>query len=247
MTYSNFYNKAIVLENKKDAMLMVSKGSLSQEDFEAIVNADPSPTKKYTGWLAKQWVNGNVRDIDTLRNNIEEFNSFATRGKTSKNDIYQYATFKEIADEVASLNDSAEGLSNKDLEEDYEVVRDDENLYVAVPHTHEASRKLGLSKFAFRKCEKGEGLDSAWCTTYKAPNHFNDYYYKNDVTFYYVYVKSEKLRNKLKEEGYGSSFIVAAIAVLSSNRKNKMDGYDGLDRQFTGKKLTNYLDIIGLK
>lgn len=247
MTYSNFYRRCIFLENKKDAMLMVSKGSLSQEDFEAIINADPSPTKKYTGWLAKQWVNGNVKDIDTLRNNIEEFNSFAIRSMTSKKDIYQYATFKEIADEVARLNDSAEGVSNKDLEEDYEVVRDDENLYVAVPHTHEASRKLGLSKFAFRKCREGKGIDSAWCTTYKAPNHFNDYYYKNNVTFYYIYVKSEKLRNKLKENGYGPNFTVTAIAVLSDKHAGQMDGYDGLDNRFKGKKLTDYLNIIDLK
>lgn len=256
MRYSNFYKESMILENKRQAMLMVHNGSLSQEDLKNILNADPSPTKKYTGWLAKQWVNGNVQDIDTLRNNIEEFDSFATRGKTSKTDIYQYANFKEMADEVARLNDSAEGLSNKELEQDYEVVRDDENLYVAVPHTHEASRKLGLTKFAYRKCEEGyEGYDSAWCTTYRVSNHFNDYYYKNNVTFYYIYVKSEILRKKLKEKGYGPSFTVTAIAVLSDNMAasasergyDNMEGHDGLNKQFQGKKLAEYLNIIGLK
>jgi hypothetical protein len=253
MWYNNFYEKCLFLENKKQAMVMVQKGSLSQEDLDNIINADPSPTKKYTGWLAKQWVQGNVQDIDTLRNNIEEFDAFEKRGKTTKKDIYQYANFKELEDEVHRLNNSVEGMSNKDLQEDYEVVRDDENLFVAVPHTHEASRKLGLSKFAYRKCEQGK--DSAWCTTYKAPDHFNDYYYKNNVTFYYILVKSEKIRNELKQNGFGPQFTVAAIAVLSDDMSNRarskgydnMDGYDGLDKQFKGKKLANYLEIIGLK
>ena len=86
-----------------------------------------------------------------------------------------------------------------------------------------------------------------WC-------HFNDYYYKNNVTFYYVKVRSEELQNKLTQDGYSPEFFVTAIAVLDEELSDRarqqghhnMDAYDGLDRQFNGDKLNNYLKIIGL-
>lgn len=232
----------------------VQQGSLSQEDFDQIVNADPTKQKKYVGWLASQWVKGQVSDPNVLRNTIEEFDVFANRGKVKNKDIYQYKTFNDLKSEVDRLNDSGEAISSKDLESDFEVIRDDENLLIMSPHTHEASRKLGLSHFAFRECEGGK-KDSAWCTTYKAPNHFNDYYYKHSVTFYYVKVRSEELLQKLKKADFGPEFSVVAIAVIDSETTKKakrkgyadMDAYDGKDEQFSGNDLKQYLEIIGLK
>ena len=111
------------------------------------------------------------------------------------------------------------------------------------PHTHEASRKLGLSKFQFRDCEGGK--DSAWCTTYKAPDHFNDYYYTRNVTFYYIRVKSPELINKLKEafpKQY-KELEVVALAVLDNGQ---IDGYDGLDNQISEKNINTFTNIIGI-
>ncbi len=248
-----FFSSVFLTENKKQAELLVQSGKLSSTDFNQILQIDPTSTKKYTGWMAKQWVLNQIRDIDTLRNTIEEFNSFLIKGKTKNKDIYQYKTFKDLRDEVTKLNQTGEGVSVKDLESDYDVVRDDEDLYIAVPHTHEASRKLGLSKFAFRDCE--EGKDSSWCTTYKAPDHFNQYYYEHNVTFYYVLVKSDRLKQMLKQNNFEEKHFVVALAVLPEDLSKKasekgysnIDGYDGLDKQFSGKKLQKYLKILGLK
>ena len=244
--WENYKHHRILNESVKRGKELVEQGKLSQEDLESIVNADPTPQKKFVGWMATQWVNKAVTDIDDLRNTVEEFNSFLNKGKTKNKDIYAYKTFDDLKKEVRGLNETGEGLSVKDLESDFEVIKDDENLLVMSPHTHEASRKLGLSHFAFRDCEGG-GKDSAWCTTYKAPNHFNDYYYKHNVTFYYVKVKSEKLQQELENAKYGPNFFVTAIAVIPHDGIIKMDAYDGLDKQFTGAKLTKYLEIIGLK
>jgi len=113
-----------------------------------------------------------------------------------------------------------------------------------VPHTHEASRKLGLSQFAFRDCGDGK-KDSAWCTTYKAPDHFNDYYYVHGVTFYYIKVKSEEMINKLKKAfpKRWKSLIVTALAVLP---KGQIDGYDGLDKQISKKDVNTFTNVIGI-
>lgn len=235
---SNFYQ---FLENKKQGEMLVKQGKISQEVFNDILNSDPTPTKKFTGWMAQQWALGYVNDIDMLRNTVEEFNSFAERNKTKKKDIYQYKSFKELKSEVDELNNRGD-ISVSELEDDYEVIRDDENLLVIVPHTHEASRKLGLSKFAYRAC--AEGKDSAWCTTYKAPNHFNDYYYKNNVTFYYIKVNSKIIQKKLKEERFGEMHFVVALVIYEDGNK---EAYDANDKVFSGSVLEKYLSIIGLK
>lgn len=245
----------ILLENKKQAEQLVQQGKLSFHDFQSILTIDPTSIKKFTGWMAKQWALGQINNIDKLRNTIEEYNTFLNKGKIKQKDIYQFKTFNDLKQVIDKLNQSGEGISIGELEKNYEIVRDDEDLYVVVPHTHEASRKLGLSQFAFRDC--GEGKDSAWCTTYKAPDHFNDYYFINNVTFYYIKVKSQKLIEQLKKQGYGPQYTIVAIAVLPEDLAQKakrkgysdmdMDAYDGRDKQFTGLKLQKYLEIIGLK
>ena len=243
----------IVLENKATAKQYVDQGKLSREHFESILNADPSKQKKYVGWMAKQWINNGVNDIDLLRNTIEEFDSFANRGKTKNKDLYQYKSFQEVKTEVDHLNQTGQNISSKDLEGDFDVIKDDENLLIMSPHTHEASRKLGLSHFAYRDCEGG-GKDSAWCTTYKAPNHFNDYYYKHNVTFLYIKVRSKEILSRLKKAKFGPEFTVVALVLLNQEMAERakekgignMDAYDALDKQIKGAKIKKYLDILGV-
>lgn len=237
-------NKSSILENVKQAKQYLQSGKLSKEDLDTLIKIDPTPTRKFVGWMAKQWINKQVTDIDELRNTIEEFNTFLEKGKTKTKDIYQLKTFKALKDEVDDINKTGEGVSVKDLESDYDTVIDNSDLLIMSPHTHEASRKLGLSYFAFRDCGDGN-KDSAWCTTYKAPDHFNDYYYKHNVTFYYIRVKSEQMIKQLKKAfpKRWKNMIVVALAVLEDG---KVDGYDGLDKQIKGKDIKTYTNIIGI-
>lgn len=243
-----------ISEATKLAKMYVKDGSLSPEDFENLKKIDPTKQFKYVDWMAKQWVAGGVSDLNLLRNTIEEFNTFLSKGKIKDADIFKFKDFTSLKTEVDRLNATGEALSVKDLESDYEVIVDDGNLLVIVPHTHESSRKLGLTHFKFRDCGDGK-KDSAWCTTYKSPDHFNDYYYNNNVTFYYVNVKSPEIQQELLENGYGKEFFVTAIAVLDEERSTqaeerglpKMEAYDGNDDQVPEEKLYKYLDIIGLR
>ena len=237
-------NKHSILENVKQAKQYVQSGKLSDDELKTLIDIDPTPTRKYVGWMAKQWVTKQVTDIDDLRNTIEEFNTFLEKGKTKTKDIYQIKTFKSLQDEVDSINQSGEGVSVKDLESDYDTVLDNQDLLIMSPHTHEASRKLGLSQFAFRDCGDGS-KDSSWCTTYKAPDHFNDYYYTNNVTFYYIKVKSENMISQLKKAfpKRWKNLIVVALAVLENGQ---IDGYDGLDKQIKPNDIKTYTDIIGI-
>ena len=206
---------------------------------------DPSGTKnKYVSWMAKVYVKEKP-SIDQLRSYVEEFDVLLNRRKTKTKDIYQIKTFQALVDEVDEINNTGANLSTKDLENDYEVIQDDKDLLVICPYTHEASRKLGITKFAYRKCSDGK-TDSAWCTTYKSADHFNSYYFKHKVTFYYVKVVSERLKQQLIREfgaDQGDRLTISAIAVLSGNN---MDGYDGMDGRLNASDLKKYIRIIGL-
>jgi len=236
-------NKDYILENIKLGKQLVDSGKLSLEELTTLIDIDPSPQKKYVGWMAKIWI-VEKPDIDDLRNKIEEFNTFLNKNKTITKDINLFKTFKALTDEVNNINDSGEGVSIKDLENDYETIVDNNNLLIMSPHTHEASRKLGLSFFSFRDCRDG-GKDSSWCTTYKAPDHFNDYYYTNNVTFYYIKVKSVELINKVKE-AFPSKYKQLGVVALAVLDNGKIDGYDGLDKQMNGKDIKTFTDIVGI-
>lgn len=244
MNYTDYYTH-LIQENRKQAKELVVQGKLSPTDFEEIVRIDPSPTKKYTGWLARQWVNkttSGIQSIDNLRNTIEEYDAFVTSGKAKTKDIFQFKSFVDLKKEVDELN--ASGVESKsELRDDYEIVTDDDKVLIAVPHSHEASRYLGLSKFTYRDCEGG-GKDSAWCTTYKAPDHFHNYYYKQGITLYYVRVKNESIINALKTAFPDKEGAMVVVALLVNKNGKLFDGYDANDNQLNTKQIATFRQIV---
>jgi hypothetical protein len=235
-------NKIYIIENIKIGKQYVSQGKLSQEELIKLIEIDPTPTKKYVGWLSKIWINERP-DIDDLRNKIGEYNTFVNRGKAKTKDINQFKSFSVLKQEIDDINQTGKGVSTKDLEKDYDVVIDNADLYIASPHTHEASRKLGLSKFSFRDCGKGK-KDSAWCTTYKAPDHFNEYYYKNNATFYYIKVLSPEMIVKLQKTFQKRWKEMTVVALVVYDRD--IEGYDGLDKNISSKDIKKFTNIIGI-
>lgn len=235
-------NKQHISENIKQARQYVQLGKLSEEDLKTIISIDPTSTKKYVGWLSKIWMSEKP-DLDDLRNTIEEYNVFVEKGKAKTKDINQFKSFKDLKSEVDNINQSGDNLSVKDLEKDYDVVLDNEDVLIMSPHTHEASRKLGLTHFAFRDCDNGK--DSAWCTTYKAPDHFNDYYYSSNVTFYYIKVKSQRIIEQLKNT-FPKKYKQLEVVALAVLEDGEMDGYDGLDKQMSKAEIEKYTQILGI-
>lgn len=257
MKYKDFFkneNSAIV-ENKRHAKLYVTQGKLSGDDFQKLLDIDPTKQKKYVGWMSKQWISKDRKfSIDDLRNTIEEYDVFLNKVKVKTKDINVFKTFEDLASEVKVLNDTGEGLSDTDKENDYETIVDNNDILVICPHTHEASRKLGLTTFKYRDCGDGN-KDSSWCTTYKTSDHWNNYYLKSNATFYYFLIKSDVLMKKLEtafpsktgEMTLGKNMKVVALVVLSDG---KIDGYDGLDnRMDSGTSQSNvdkFRKIVGV-
>ena len=127
-------NKQFILENVKQAKQYVESEKLSQDELNKLIEVDPTPTRKFVGWMAKQWVNKTVTDIDDLRNTIEEYNVFLEKGKAKTKDIYQFKSFRDLQSEVDQINKSGDNVSVRDLESDFDVIIDNSDLYIASPH-----------------------------------------------------------------------------------------------------------------
>ena len=246
-TLKKISKKTVLRENTKFAKLQVINGKLTSEEFKQLVGIDPSPTKKYVGWMAKQWIAKNVTDIDELRNKIEEYDAFFKSGKAKTKDVYQFTSFDDLKKEVGELN-AIGSESNSELEKDYDVVmgkNETDKLYIAVPHTHEASRYLGISKFQYRDCVGGT-KDSAWCTTYKSPDHFTDYYFKQNYTIYYIKIIDELLIETVKAKfpKRGGAMVVTAVLITKEGVVHSW--YDGNDKTLTQSEITTFQALIGI-
>lgn len=235
----------LILENVKLAKQMVQAGKLSSQTLEELIQIDPSASKKYVGWMAKQWDTGQVNDINELEELISRYDVLVKRGRITVTDINQ---FKDLKDLYSQVVEAEKVKSKKVLAADTETVIDDADLLVMVPHTHEASRKIGNAYFAYRVCDDGS-KDSAWCTTYRLPDHFNNYYYNDNITFYYYRVRSADMVRKLQDTfpTKWEALVVGAIMVIEQD--GDPDGkvrevWDGANDKHTGNTINKLLQIL---
>ena len=237
-----------ILENLKQAKEYLKNGKLSDKELKGLLGIDPTPQKKYVGWMAKKWIEGGKKEIDAqqLEDYIPTYDKLVSTNKIDERDINKFKTIKDLADKIEVIQSTGEDISTSSLEKDADVVLDNEDLLIMSPHTHEASRKLGLSAFAHRKCKGGK--DSAWCTTYKSPDHFNNYYYTNKVTFYYTKVLSEDIMEQLQvafPRRY-QALVVMAFAIIPKGGSVVVDAYDGKDKRIPKKDIEKIVEILGI-
>ena len=183
----------------------------------------------------------NVEDRSELNSLMNALDSQGIKYPDIKKQI-EAGTLKTIED-LKKLKTVSKKDVSKSLESDYETIVDNPDLLIVSPHTHEASRKLGLSQFAFRDCKGGK--DSAWCTTYKAPDHFNSYYYQQGVTFYYIKIKSPKMMEEIKK-AFSKNWKNLEVVALVVDLNGKIKGYDGKDKIIPVGNIKIFTDIIGI-
>jgi hypothetical protein len=216
-------------ESLKQGKEYLKQGKIEQSVLDEIVTIDPTKNNKYVGWLCKQYINEPF-DISSMKSYIEEYDVLVNK-KSINADINSFKSINVFKEEIDKVN-STRSASLKELSNDYDVILDNDVMYIVRPNSYEASRKLGLSTFAHRNNEKSGNKDSAWCTTYSNSSHWNDYYYGNNVTFYYVKIKEENLiehlNSKYKTNSTTCDLTVFAVAVLEDGT---LDIYDANDAQ----------------
>lgn len=148
--------------------------SISSEDFDKIVQADPTwnsekPKKmgKYTKWLFRLYTSNKLKieDLYKAREYLDYFNRYKQRLELK--DIGQYSSLQSLYLAIRPfMENSRQPTSHKDeirqIKEGAEKVYEDDKWLIVVPHTQEAS------------CYYGKGTE--WCTAAnKSYNLFDDY------------------------------------------------------------------------
>ena len=215
---------------------VLKKELISREEIEELKNLDPSPTKKHLDWLVKIWIKEKP-NLEELRTYVEEFFTLVENNRVEGVDINAFPSFDAFKTFVDAENEKA-SVNVSELENDYEVIRDDADLFIAIPFSHEASRKLGLKYFGTRADNTCK-----WCTTYANASHFNSYFYKQGITFYYIKVRSDRVKQALKQQGLGNQFHHVALMEYPDG---KVGAYDANDSSVSTTDLNKYRKVIGI-
>jgi hypothetical protein len=214
---------------------VLNKQLISDEDLEQLKSIDISPTKKYLDWLTKIWIKEKP-NLNELRTYIEEFFTLTSAHRIEGVDINTFPSFDAFKTFVDGENEKA-STSLKELEDDYEVIRDDEDLFIAIPYTHAASRKLGLKYFI-----AGKNKECNWCTTYATNKHFNNYFYNQGITFYYIKVRSKEMQKQLP----GNQHHVAMLVYPNGNVEAYNSDDSLMSKDLTSKDSINkFRKVIG--
>lgn len=164
--------------------------SISSEDFDKIVQADPTwnsekPKKigKYTKWLFRLYTSNKLKieDLYKAREYLDYFNRYKQRLELK--DIGQYSSLQSLYLAIRPfMENSRQPTSHKDeirqIKEGAKKVYEDDKWLIVVPHTEEAS------------CYYGKGTQ--WCTAAnKSYNLFDDYNEEGPL-----YININKTNNK---------------------------------------------------
>lgn len=198
---SEIIESGLLFEAKKDT-LRSKYSSIPDEFFNMIVNGDPSPTKKYSEWMLKQYspIPG---EIDRLINIVNRFDKSVNRinHEFIRKGIDQFESevgidipFKDIDIILRSPKDinsyAGVGILNAILNQieskktkreeklvGAEKIYEDENFLVVLPKTTQGS------------CHYGAG--TKWCTAARGENHFDSYSRRG--TLYYIIFKANSV------------------------------------------------------
>jgi len=224
MLYGNFKVFWQLNENNRQAKQLVDQVKITEDEYQKLLQMDPSPTKKYVGWLSKVYISEDI-NMNELPSIIQEFDTLVKsnliRGEESN--IQKYKSLSDLKSILDKINNQGGNITLKSMQGDISVIVDNDQIQIITPNSHAASRKLGLtptskSGYGYRECGSGN-YDSAWCVTYKTPAHFNDYYYRRNIDFYYILIKGAELKNKLKSAGFGEEDFVMALSRLQPERE----------------------------
>ena len=153
------------------------QGIYADNALTAIEEADPSTNKKYTQWMARQFVNGSepmLEDVtSTLADAVDKFNRLNLKRKlpAGENDINRYKTARQLYDTMDRYEDPIDDADQGKADKVYE----DGNVKVVIPRDQAAACAYGRQ--------------TRWCTAAtKGQNYFEQY--NSDGPLYILLPKS---------------------------------------------------------
>ena len=143
--------------------------NINPKDLERLFTADPTTVQnsrgtfagKYCTWIGNQYVNGKLKvgDIPELKKALKTYNINKSQITTPINNINSLSDLITVISDYTDDFKATRQLSKG--EQALEKVYEDADWVVYIPHTYEASRKIGG--------------DTSWCTASSDSSYFNMY------------------------------------------------------------------------
>ena len=191
--------------------LYVESGKISQEVFDELSSYDISKSKKYVGWMVREYIkNPSIQDRPRhLRDVIQLFNTLQQKNLIDK-DIYKFG--------LDELEQKMAGVSSKGAKSKSEITRVTKEE--GAEQVLETNKVLVLRLDNYEAC-KLYGMHTKWCITGKG---YWDQYTARGIRFYFVI-------DKIKNKKY-------AVAVYLSGEK---EVYDEKDKKVPFKRIQSLL------
>ncbi len=193
-------------------------------EIDKINEADPSPTKKYLEWGAKQ-INTGIYTTHEVATAIKQFHQY--HQKLENKDINSYKTIEEVERALVGKDLPSKRKLKEISKSGADVIYESPNYIVIHPKTKESA------------CAYGAG--TKWCITMKNESHYENYSNKG-IIFYYIFDRHPKdeIMNKV------------AIAMKILQDDGIVEVFDAQDRQidlltikqYYGNEYTNIMNAI---
>ena len=208
MRHLEYYNSySFLYESIKNARSILS----NDEILDRILEIDPTRTKKYSGWIAKNYKRNQWDDDQFVKEIITKYDNLVARKKIERSDINSFNSISDLDNYIRDIEKNT-SLSNKESRLNYDVILDNSEVLIVLPKSHDAARKLGMTTFSTGINPQTGAPDCRWCITYGNPDNWIENFYFDLSTYYLV---------NLKNEDYPNDKIAIGIRPVMENRKIK--------------------------
>jgi len=172
------FDLSMQVESKKSVkQTYLDTGRITQEEYDRILSWDPTEQKRYSDWLAKQFIAG--IDPVELEYGIKDFHRGVEKNLVRNKDINTYSIeeFNRVLGKIEGVKTRRE--AEEEIKKEADKVWENDEYLVVAPKTKEASIYYG----------KG----TKWCTSAtKSRNYFDEYRYREYVKLYYIISKKSQ-------------------------------------------------------
>jgi hypothetical protein len=156
---------------------------VTEKEFEEALGFDLSTNKKYIEKILDFYLKGKHEDEESIQQigvTIKRFDTLVNRNKIAKTDINYFKNYKSLRNAVEDAEIEEVEKEATDLKSgDFIVIKDNKDLLVVVPQSHEASQEWGN--------------DTKWCTTSSSDIYWKDYTLNKEINLFYIMVKNISL------------------------------------------------------
>ena len=153
----------------------VDSGKIGAEVFAHFEQADPTKTKKYLGWMLKQFVTGDY-SMQPIATVINSFHEYTEKDKIDNKDINSYKTVEDVqAAVVAAYEKRTRSEIAVEAQTGADIVQKDDKWILVYVDSPEA-----MTYYA---------MGTKWCIN--DPGTFMDYVRDDEMTFYVAITKHD--------------------------------------------------------